>query len=155
MGKPNRFLRIVTNPRAFDRAESISKRMAFVRTRVDPGADGALCGVIRSIPLYPGIQGNLVPDAHLTALAVEYGLTLCSADGDFARFPELRWLNPPHSKLGTTLPILPCVFTISTRLGRINAPPLLSHFAGTRRAEVGFASIGRTSVEARDERDGS
>ncbi|MBI3404277.1 MAG: type II toxin-antitoxin system VapC family toxin [Acidobacteria bacterium] len=37
---------------------------------------------------------NLVPDAHLAALAIEHGLTLCSADGDFARFPGLRWENP-------------------------------------------------------------
>ena len=41
-----------------------------------------------------GVQANLVPDAHLAALAIEHGLLLCSADGDFARFPELRWLNP-------------------------------------------------------------
>jgi predicted nucleic acid-binding protein len=39
-------------------------------------------------------RGNLVPDAHLAALAVEHGLTLCSTDGDFARFPGLRWENP-------------------------------------------------------------
>jgi len=31
---------------------------------------------------------------HLAALAVEHGLTLCSTDGDFARFRRLRWLNP-------------------------------------------------------------
>jgi len=42
----------------------------------------------------PGMYGNLVPDAHLAALAIEHGLTLCSTDGDFARFPELKWLNP-------------------------------------------------------------
>lgn len=42
----------------------------------------------------PGIQGNLVPDAHLAALAIEHGLTLCSTDGDFARFPGLRFQNP-------------------------------------------------------------
>jgi predicted nucleic acid-binding protein len=42
----------------------------------------------------PGIRGNLVHDAHLAALAIEHGLTLCSTDGDFARFPGLRWLNP-------------------------------------------------------------
>jgi len=41
-----------------------------------------------------GVHANLVPDAHLAALAIEHGLLLCSADGDFARFPELRWLNP-------------------------------------------------------------
>lgn len=39
-------------------------------------------------------RANLVPDAHLAALAIEHGLTLCSTDGDFARFPDLRWENP-------------------------------------------------------------
>lgn len=33
-------------------------------------------------------------DAHLAALAIEHGLTLCSADSDFAKFSGLRWLNP-------------------------------------------------------------
>jgi predicted nucleic acid-binding protein len=42
----------------------------------------------------PGIDANLVHDAHLAALAIEHGLTLCSTDGDFARFPGLRWINP-------------------------------------------------------------
>jgi predicted nucleic acid-binding protein len=41
-----------------------------------------------------GVHGNLVPDAHLAALAIEHGLTLCSTDGDFARFPGLAWLDP-------------------------------------------------------------
>jgi hypothetical protein len=42
----------------------------------------------------PGLYGNLVSDAHLAALAIEHGLTLCSTDGDFARFPGLSWRNP-------------------------------------------------------------
>ena len=44
------------------------------------------------------IRGNLVPDAHLAALAIEHGLLLCSTDGDFARFPGLRWENPLTEK---------------------------------------------------------
>ena len=40
------------------------------------------------------ITGNLVPDAQLAALAIEHGLTVCSADTDFARFDEVRWENP-------------------------------------------------------------
>jgi predicted nucleic acid-binding protein len=39
-------------------------------------------------------RSNLVPDAHLAALAIKHGLILCSTDGDFARFPGLRWENP-------------------------------------------------------------
>jgi predicted nucleic acid-binding protein len=33
-------------------------------------------------------------DAHLAALAMEHKAELCSSDGDFARFPRLRWRNP-------------------------------------------------------------
>jgi toxin-antitoxin system PIN domain toxin len=42
----------------------------------------------------PWMSSRLVPDAHLAALAIEHGLTLCSADGDFAKFPGLTWENP-------------------------------------------------------------
>jgi predicted nucleic acid-binding protein len=41
-----------------------------------------------------GLRANRVPDAHLAALAIEHGLELCSTDGDFARFPGLRWQDP-------------------------------------------------------------
>lgn len=40
------------------------------------------------------ITGNLVPDAQLAALAIEHGVPLVSADTDFARFDEVRWINP-------------------------------------------------------------
>ena len=40
------------------------------------------------------MTSRLVPDAHLAALAIEHGLTLCSSDGDFAKFPGLKWNNP-------------------------------------------------------------
>jgi hypothetical protein len=37
---------------------------------------------------------NLVPDAHLAALAIEHGLEIHSTDSDFAKFPDCRWHNP-------------------------------------------------------------
>ena len=40
------------------------------------------------------VTGNLVPDAHLAAYAIEHNVPLVSADTDFARFTELRWVNP-------------------------------------------------------------
>lgn len=49
-----------------------------------------LAGLIPAV----GNRPNLLPDANLAALAMEYGLTLCSSDADFARFPGLNWLNP-------------------------------------------------------------
>jgi hypothetical protein len=38
--------------------------------------------------------GPLASDAHLAALAIEHGATLCSNDRDFSRFPNLKLLNP-------------------------------------------------------------
>jgi toxin-antitoxin system PIN domain toxin len=94
------FLRLVTNPRIFQRPE----RMADAWTQVvawlgcEPAwiplpteRHGELLGQLLALP---GIQGNLVPDADLAALAIEHGLALCSADTDFAKFPQLRWVNP-------------------------------------------------------------
>ncbi len=40
------------------------------------------------------VRSDLVTDAHLAALAIEHGATLCTTDRDFARFPGLRWQNP-------------------------------------------------------------
>ncbi len=36
------------------------------------------------------VRGSLIMDAHLAALAIEHGATLCTNDRDFARFPGLR-----------------------------------------------------------------
>ncbi|MBI1872983.1 MAG: VapC toxin family PIN domain ribonuclease [Acidobacteria bacterium] len=48
-------------------------------------------GVLLAGPL---MASRLVPDAHLAALSIEHGLTLCSTDGDFAKLPGLTWQNP-------------------------------------------------------------
>jgi len=40
------------------------------------------------------IRGALVTDAQLAALAIDHGVALASTDADFARFRELRWINP-------------------------------------------------------------
>lgn len=50
--------------------------------------------ILRSLLLAVGTGGNLTSDAHLAAMAIEHGAELCSADGDFARFPGLKWRNP-------------------------------------------------------------
>lgn len=41
-----------------------------------------------------GTAGNLVTDAQIAALALEYGATVHTADTDFARFTDLAWKNP-------------------------------------------------------------
>lgn len=43
------------------------------------------------------LRGNLVTDAHLAALAIEHGTSICSYDSDFARFPGLHWDTPERA----------------------------------------------------------
>jgi len=94
------FLRLVSNPRVFERAEPIADAWAQVKAWLgcdaawipQPGeGHAALLGELLALP---GVHANLVPDAHLAVLAIEHGLVLCSTDSDFARFPRLRWTNP-------------------------------------------------------------
>jgi toxin-antitoxin system PIN domain toxin len=94
------FLRLVSNPRVFERPEPTARAWAQVKAWLDceptwiplPGERHAtLLGEVLAIP---GIHANLIPDADLAALAIEHGLTICSTDTDFARFPNVRWINP-------------------------------------------------------------
>jgi uncharacterized protein len=50
--------------------------------------------ILRGIMEATGAAGNLTTDAHLAAIAIEYGATLYSSDTDFARFPTLKLANP-------------------------------------------------------------
>ncbi len=94
------FLRIVTNPRVFERPEPIAEAWRQVRAWLAadvvwiPQPTDRHEDVLGSLLTKGGVQANLVPDAHLAALAIEHGLLLCSSDGDFARFADLRWHNP-------------------------------------------------------------
>jgi hypothetical protein len=94
------FVRLVTNPRVLERPESATSAWEQVEAWLDcpgvwiPQPTERHRDVLGRLLALPGVQANLVPDAHLAALAIEHGLTLCSTDGDFARFPDLRWENP-------------------------------------------------------------
>jgi toxin-antitoxin system PIN domain toxin len=94
------FVRLVSNPRIFQRPERVtdawkqverwlSAEAAWTPLPTDRHAD-----VMGRLLAQVGEKSELVPDAHLAALAMEHGLTLCSSDGDFGRFPGLRWENP-------------------------------------------------------------
>jgi uncharacterized protein len=94
------FLRLVTNPRIFEHPEPIADAWLQVQdwlaceTVWTPAPTERHAVVFGELLKLPGVHGNLIPDAHLAALAIEHGLTLCSSDGDFARFSSLRWFNP-------------------------------------------------------------
>lgn len=94
------FLRLITNPRLFAQPLSLAEAWAQVEEWLAlPPVWIPLPTVHHALQLGPllhvaGATANLIPDAHLAALAIEHDLTLCSSDQDFARFPGLRWDNP-------------------------------------------------------------
>lgn len=94
------FLRIATNPRVFQHAEPVADAWQQVVAWLDsemawiPQPTERHSDVLGRLLTQSDVTGNLIPDAHLAALAMEHGLTLCSSDGDFARFQGLRWMNP-------------------------------------------------------------
>jgi toxin-antitoxin system PIN domain toxin len=89
------FLPIVTNPRIFRPATPMPTALAFCRTLVEwPRAvfvtpSRAHWDLFEN--LCRGIEGALVTDAYVAALAIEHGCELITTDSDFARFPNLRW----------------------------------------------------------------
>ena len=94
------FLRISTNRRIFPRPLSVEDAVGVVEGWLDRPGVRCLEPTERHWPILRrllgtlGAAGNLTTDAHLAALALENGATLCSTDNDFARFPELRWRDP-------------------------------------------------------------
>lgn len=94
------FLRITTNPRIFEPP----LRPADAWTRVDewlaqdntwvPAPTEQHAALLVTLFRSTSIGGNLVPDVHLAALAMEHGLELLLTNTDYARFPDLRWRNP-------------------------------------------------------------
>jgi toxin-antitoxin system PIN domain toxin len=94
------FLRLVTNPRVFERPASIRAAWNQIEEWLDcdavwvPPPTDRHRQVLGRLLAEAAVRANLVPDAHLAALAIEHGLVLASTDGDFARFPGLRFENP-------------------------------------------------------------
>ena len=96
------FVRIVTNPRVFRVPSPVGHAIEFVDRirdldhclRIAPGP--------RHWSIFTGLcrgseaRGNLIPDAFVAALAIESGAEWVTMDGDFARFPGLRWKRPPQ-----------------------------------------------------------
>lgn len=94
------FLRVSTNPRAFDRPLSILEAETAVSSWLDQPVAGILDAgerhwdILRDLLRTGQATGPLVMDAVLAALAIEHGATLHTTDRDFSRFPGLKWTNP-------------------------------------------------------------
>jgi uncharacterized protein len=94
------FLRITTHPHIVGAPLSFAQAAGVVDdwlsqpvVRILPPSDRHW-GILKALLEPFGTAGNLASDAHLAAIAIEHGATLCSADRDFGRFPNLKWRNP-------------------------------------------------------------
>lgn len=94
------FLRITTHRKIFANPYSISEAAAIVNDWLAQPCMGILQPTARHWPILTALlqdgqaTGPLVMDAHLAALAIEHGATLCSTDKDFTRFETLKLANP-------------------------------------------------------------
>ncbi|MBA2389367.1 MAG: PIN domain-containing protein [Geodermatophilaceae bacterium] len=94
------YLRLRTNPRIYrsplsgpDACRRVRRWLAAPAAWVPAPTDRHADVLVRLIERYH-LSGNAIPDAHLAALAIEHGLAIASADTDFARFEDVRWINP-------------------------------------------------------------
>lgn len=97
------FLRIATSPRGFPRPLEVPEAVGAVSAWLaQPVVRVLEAGerhwtIMRALVEASQARGNLANDAHLAALALEHGATVCTNDRDFSRFPALRTLDPLSS----------------------------------------------------------
>lgn len=94
------FLRIATTPRILSTPYEVDAAVEIVATWLSRPNTRIVhpteqhWPILRSLLPKSRVRGSLILDAHLAALAIEHGATLCTNDRDFARFPGLRVAYP-------------------------------------------------------------
>jgi toxin-antitoxin system PIN domain toxin len=101
------FIRISTHVRVFqnpltpaEACAAVTAWLARPMVRIlDPGPRH--WEIVQDLLIRSQAAGNLASDAHLAAVALEYGLVLMSTDRDFARFEGLAWKDPLAASPGS------------------------------------------------------
>jgi toxin-antitoxin system PIN domain toxin len=94
------FLRISTNPGVFRRPLSPAQAIEAIQSWLSQsqcdiaGPTDRHWEVVARLARTGQARGPLLMDAHLAALALEFGATLYTSDRDFARFPKVRFRDP-------------------------------------------------------------
>jgi toxin-antitoxin system PIN domain toxin len=94
------FLRLSTNSRIWPKPKSPAQALEVIKSWLTQPDVVVVHPGERHTELLEGlvaryrVTGPLIGDAALAAIALEHGAVLASADQDFRRFPELRWVNP-------------------------------------------------------------
>ena len=93
-------VRIVTHPRVFKQPSRLDVALAFVAGLLQQPHAVVIAPGPRHWEIFTQLcrdadaRGNLAADAYLAALAIESGCEWITTDGDFARFPGLKWRPP-------------------------------------------------------------
>lgn len=94
------FVRITTDPNLLRRPQDLQHALGIVRDWLQrPGVTIAEptpehWPTLLSVATEGQARGPMLMDAHLAALAIEHGATLCTADRDFRRFKGVRVVDP-------------------------------------------------------------
>ncbi len=94
------FMRLVTGSGPLRRPITLETALTLVQEwfqfpqviPLNPGPDHL--SLFRQNLMAAGVAGNLVTDAHIAALAMEYQAEVHSNDADFGHFPGLHWRKP-------------------------------------------------------------
>ena len=94
------FLRVGTSPTVFARPMTVEDAAGVVSRWLERPNVGIVQPTRRHLEVLAEVarsgkaRGPLLMDAHLAALAIEHGATLCTSDRDFTRFRGLRLEDP-------------------------------------------------------------
>jgi toxin-antitoxin system PIN domain toxin len=94
------FVRIGTNPRAFERPLAIDEAVAIVSGWLERPMVGILepgerhWEILKPLLVGTPVRAATVMDAELAAIAIEHGATLHTTDRGFNQFAGLRVVNP-------------------------------------------------------------
>jgi len=97
------FLRVSTHPRVFATPTPFADALSFVEALTDRPNFATIEPGPRHWSIFIDLidathaKGNLIPDAYLAAMAIETGSEWVTTDGDFARFPRLRSIDPRNA----------------------------------------------------------
>jgi len=94
------FIRLSTRPAVFSQPLTAAQAFDLVEGWLQQPSVVTILPTQRHLAILRGLlepfgtAANLVPDAHLAALAIEHGGAVASSDRDFTRFPGVRWADP-------------------------------------------------------------
>lgn len=93
------FLRLATQPGVRKMPMAMNDALLWMNEWIEwesvwipeptPRHAAVLSGLLKAVP-----RTRMASDAHVAAIAIEHGLTLCSADVGFQMFPGLKLHNP-------------------------------------------------------------